>query len=112
MKKFLVIYHASQSAMEKMNTVSSQDAKKGMEPWMKWAEKCGEALIDMGTPLGNGKKVTNDGAKDSDKQIVGYSMLEVESMEKAIELLKDHPHLAWTEGCEVEVHESLPMPGV
>ena len=30
----------------------------GMEPWMAWAERCGDGLVDMGTPLGGGRKVT------------------------------------------------------
>jgi hypothetical protein len=29
----------------------------------------------------------------------------------ARDLLKDHPHLAWTPECEIEGHESLPTPG-
>lgn len=34
------------------------------------------------------------------------------SMDEAKELLQGHPHLEWAEGCEIEVHESLPLPGV
>jgi hypothetical protein len=34
-----------------------------------------------------------------------------ESMDEARELLKDHPHLAWTPECDIVVHESLPTPG-
>ena len=26
---------------------------------------------------------------------------------KALKLLQNHPHLAWTDGCVIEVHESL-----
>jgi hypothetical protein len=53
MKQFVVIYYAPASAMEKMKNSSPEDMKKGMEEWMKWAEKCGENLIDIGNPLGN-----------------------------------------------------------
>jgi hypothetical protein len=40
MKKFIVIYHASASAMEKMQDSSPDDMKKGMEQWMGWAAGC------------------------------------------------------------------------
>lgn len=33
MKKIIVIYHASASAMEQMQDASQEDMKKGMEQW-------------------------------------------------------------------------------
>jgi hypothetical protein len=30
----------------------------------------------------------------------------------AVEMLKGHPHNTWVEGCAIEVHESLPLPGM
>jgi len=39
MKKFIVLYHAPETAMETMKNTSPEDAKKGMEPWMAWAKK-------------------------------------------------------------------------
>jgi hypothetical protein len=110
MKKFLVIYYASSSAMEQMKDSSPEDTKKGMEGWMVWAKKCGDGLVDMGTPLGNGQKVKKSGSSPSEKGIVGYSLLQAESMENAVKMLDNHPHLSWNEGCEIEIHESLPMP--
>ncbi len=110
MKKFIVIYYAPISAMEQMNDTNPEEMKKGMEPWMEWAKKCGSGLVDMGTPLANGQKIINSGAMPSDKNVVGYSILQAENMEEAAEMLKGHPHLQWTDGCEIEVHESVPLP--
>ncbi len=31
-------------------------------------------------------------------------------MVAAKKLLDGHPHLEWDAGCEIEVHESMPMP--
>ncbi len=112
MKKFIVLYHAPKGAMEKMANVSPEDAKKGMEPWMTWAAKVGDGMVDLGTPLGNGMKVTKSGTHPSDKNVVGYTILQANSMEEAVEMVKGHPHLDWVDGCEVEVHESLPLPGM
>ena len=64
----------------------------------------------MGTPLGDGHKLTPTGNSPSDRQVVGYSILQAESGEAARALLEGHPHLQWGEG-EIEVHESLPLPG-
>ncbi len=34
-----------------------------------------------------------------------------EEMDEAKELLKGHPHLEWNGACEIEVHETMPVPG-
>lgn len=65
-----------------------------------------------GTPLGNGKKVTKKGIEPSDKKVTGYSILQANSMNEVVEMLKKHPHLDWTASCEIEVHKSLPTPGM
>jgi len=97
--------------MEKMHDSSPEEMKKGMEAWMVWAEKCGSGLVDMGTPLGNAQKLTETGSSPSVNNVMGYSVLQAESMEGAKKLLKGHPHLGWGKGCEIEVLESLPKPG-
>lgn len=112
MKKFIVIYHAPMEAAKKMAMASPEEAKKGMEPWFAWQKKVGSSIIDLGTPLGNGMKVTKSGTSPSDKEVVGYTILQAESMEQVVELLKGHPHLDWIDGCSIEVHESLPLPGM
>jgi hypothetical protein len=110
MKKFIVIYNSPASAMEQMQKASPEDMKKGMEQWMAWAKKCGDGLVDMGTPLSGGQKISKSGSSPSEKNVVGYSILQAENMEGAKALLEGHPHLEWANGCEIEVHESMPLP--
>ena len=110
MKKFIVVYYASVEAMEKMKDSSPEEMKKGMEPWMAWAAKTGDGLVDLGTPLMGGQKVSKSGSSPSDKNVMGYSILQAEDMQGAQALLEGHPHLEWASGCEIEVHESMPMP--
>ncbi len=112
MKKFFVFYHAPQSWSEGMKNASPQDMQKGMEQWMEWAKKCGNGLVDMGTPLGNAHKMSKDYHGSSKSDIVGYSILQAESWVEVKKMIEGHPHLAWGSGCEIEIHESLPVPGM
>ncbi|KPK28482.1 MAG: hypothetical protein AMJ61_02200 [Desulfobacterales bacterium SG8_35_2] len=113
MKKFIVIYHAPNDAMEQTAGMSEEDQAKGMEAWMQWAKKCGDHLIDMGSPLMNGQVlIPNEQSKISNRNVAGYSILQAENMEKAKELLHGHPHLAWNADCSIEVHETMPLPGM
>lgn len=110
MKKFIIIYYAPASAMEQMQDATPEEMQKGMEPWMVWAKKCGKGLVDMGSPLAGGQMLTKSGSSSSDKNVVGYSILQAEDMQGAKALLAGHPHLEWADGCEIEVHESMPLP--
>ena len=112
MKKYMVLYHAPASAVEKMMKASPEEMKKGMEAWMAWGQKVGDKMADFGTPLGNGQSVSKSGSSASDSDFNGYSIIYADSIEQAVELLKDHPHLHWAEGCKIEVFESLPTPGM
>ncbi len=113
MKKFIVIYHAPADAMEQTANTSPEDQAKGMEMWMQWAQKCGNKLVDLGAPLANGQQLSPDGkSKGSNKNVAGYSILQAENMEEAKALLKGHPHLGWNAACSIEVHETMPLPGM
>lgn len=112
MKKFIVTYHAPNSAMEQMQNTPPEEAKKGMEMWMEWANKCGTHLVDMGTPLTPGQRILpNNKSDNSKRQVCGYSILQADNMDQAKKLMEGHPHLSWNGECEIEVHESLPIPG-
>jgi len=108
MKKFMVIYRSSKEAMEKMKDMTPEEMKKGMmEPWMAWMEKCGDALVDRGAPLGKVQIVTSSGSEQGADDVGTYSILQAESMDDAVKLLDGHPHLAWG---EISVYEMKPMP--
>lgn len=113
MNKYIVIYHAPVEALKQMENTPPEEAAEGMKVWMEWAEKCGDKLVDLGNPLGNGQQVDVDGkSSPSDKQVCGYSILKAENMDAARELLDSHPHISgWDQGCTIEVHEVLPLPG-
>ena len=114
MKKFLLLYHAPQDAMAQTMNVTPEQQAKGMEMWMQWAQRCGDKLVDMGTPLMNGQKLTADGVSvASDKNVSGYSILMADSMDEAKSLLNGHPHISgWHPDATIEVHESMQIPGM
>ncbi|MGI9406358.1 MAG: hypothetical protein ACR2O4_08300 [Hyphomicrobiaceae bacterium] len=112
MKKFVVTYYAPITASEQMAKASPEEMQEGMKSWMAWAQRCGDGLADMGSPLINGRTVTEAGAAPSDKKVTGYSILQAADMDAAIKMLDGHPHLGWTDGCEIGVHEVMPLPGM
>ena len=113
MKNFIVLYHAPMDAMKQTADTSTEEQAKGMELWMQWAQKCGDQLIDLGAPLMNGQQLKVDGSsKNSSREVVGYSILKAENIDEAKKLLAGHPHLGWDASCSIEVHETMPMPGM
>ncbi len=112
MKKFIVVYYAPMDAMKQMANSTPEEQKKGMEGWMVWAQKCGDNLVDMGSPLMNGKAITMEGSANSTKEVTGYSVLQAKDLAHAESLLQGHPHLGWNAACSIEVYETMPIPGM
>lgn len=108
MTKYLVLYRAEISAQEQMANTSPEQAHAGMEAWMAWASKAGDAIVDLGMPLrpcthlGTGDTAVGDAA--------GFSIMQGESLEAVTEVLAGHPHLGW--GGTIDVLEFLPLPGM
>ncbi len=111
MKKFLVLYHAPVSASQQMANATPEQAKAGMDAWMNWAKKAGSAIVDLGLPLANGKSISQSTVNDSGATIVGYSILQADSVDDVTKLLKEHPHLNMP-GFSIDVFEGIPIPGM
>lgn len=112
MSKFVYIYHAPMTPADATPPTPEQ-MEEVMGAWNAWAGKVGDGLIDFGTPLAGGVRVTSGGATaPSKREVVGYTIIEADSAEEAIELAKVHPHLNMPGGCEIEVHEAQPIPGM
>lgn len=105
MTKFLVLYRATTTAAEQMAAGSPEQAQAGMDAWMAWSQKAGEAVVDLGSPL---SLVAAGG--DAGDPIGGYSILQAPDAPALNAVLDGHPHLA--SGGTIEVLEFLPMPGM
>jgi len=66
MKKFVVLYMASEPEFEKMRKNSTpEQRKKGMEAWMKWMNDNKASIVEGGAPLGKTKRVDANGASNT-----------------------------------------------
>jgi hypothetical protein len=112
MKKFVVLYESTVPASEQMRNVTPEQAKAGMDAWMSWARRTGSGIVDLGSPLAAAAKLNGSSQiAGGNAQVNGYSILQAESKDAVMGLLKNHPHFM-VPGASVEVFEVLPVPGM
>jgi hypothetical protein len=110
MTKFLVLYRSSVSARDQMANATPEQAKAGMEAWMAWAAKAGDAIVDLGAPVAPAAHVGPASPGVDAAQLSGFSVLQAESADALTTVLDGHPHLGM-DGGSIEVLEYLPVPG-
>lgn len=96
---------AMKDIMEKM---SPEEQKKSMDEWQKWMDDNKECFVDPGAPAGKNTRVTASGATEVSNEIGGYSIMQGESKEEVLEVLKTSPHID-TPGTYTEVMEFVDM---
>ena len=114
MSKFMVLYQAPFNATKKMGTSTPDQLKKSLAEWNAWKEKTEKAgaSFEFGMPLDAKVHLEPDGTTSESKlKVSGYGVMEAESLEKALELLKDHPHLE-AQGASLELLAFVHMPGL
>src|SRR6188472_3054606 len=79
MKKFVVLYMASEPEFEKMRKNSTpEQRKKGMEAWMKWMNDNKASIVEGGAPLGKDQARRCERSFEHKKEIGGYSVVQAE----------------------------------
>lgn len=112
MKKFLVLYRASQSGFQQMMAASPEQQKAGMEAWNNWALRSRESIVDMGAPLGKAVRVSKNGeVQASPNDLGGYSIMRAESKEALAAQMRDHPHFMTPDGW-IEIVDVIDLPGM
>jgi YCII-related domain len=111
MTRYVFVYHAPVPPAD-ATPPDPEQVDAVMAAWNAWAAKVGDSMVDFGTPLANGIRVTPDGTSPSSREVAGYSIIEAASLDAAVDLAKVHPHLTMPGGCEIEVHEAQPIPGM
>jgi hypothetical protein len=113
MKKFLVLYRANVPADEMMANSTPEQMKAGMDAWGVWMGGVGDAMLDLGAPLGASRSVDQGSpAAGGGGHVTGFSVLQADSLDAAAALVENHPHLSTPGGASVEILEYLPIPGM
>lgn len=113
MTKYMVLYHAPESARDMMANMTPEQAKAGMELWTAWMETNKDSITDLGAPLAGSQSVRRDSVADaSNSTVSGYTLLEAESPEAVVKILRDHPHFQTPGAASIEVFEVLAIPGM
>jgi len=89
---------------------SREDGAEHMKKWQAWLDNLGDAVVNPGTPLGKSKFVSAAGISDDggSDPMSGFSVVEADSMEAALEMARDCPTLEL--GGTLEVAEMMKMP--
>ncbi len=104
MAKYLFVYHGGSRPETK------ELQAKTMAAWGQWFGSMGKALIDGGNPVGKSSTVKSNGtvAKDGGSNPAsGYSLIEAQNLDEALERAKGCPLLA--AGGSVEVAQAMDM---
>ena len=109
MPKFLVLYRSPVSARDQIADATPEQRQAGMQAWMDWGARAGEAIVDFGAPLGDAETIGSAAGSPGDG-ISGFSILQADSEAGAAALLADHPHLDSGGGSSIELLEFLPVP--
>ena len=110
MTKFMVLYRSAVSAREQMAAGTPEQAQAGMDAWMAWAAKAGDAIVDLGAPLADAAHLGPGSAGGESQHVTGFSILQAESADALTRVLDGHPHLEW--GGSIAVLEFLSVPGM
>ena len=81
---------------------------KHMQNWISWTKSLGKAIVDRGFAVKPGKTIKNGSISNPESQFSGYSVVQAENLEAAIELTQGCPHLDFN-GCSIHVAEVINM---
>jgi hypothetical protein len=74
--------------------------------WRAWFDTMGERLVDLGKPVRDAATVGNCASDTT--ELDGYSIIEAENIDAAIEVAKGCPHLRWDGGVELGLLTEVP----
>lgn len=115
MKKFLAVYIGTEeSGQKKWSGLTEAEIKKrtdeGIRVWGDWVKKHEKAIKDVGSPLGQTRKVDSNGVSKFKNSLTAYTVVEAENIEEAAKMFLNHPHFTIFPGDSVEIVECLPLP--
>ena len=92
MKKYMIFGFTNIDLVDKNSEPSMEERVEINQRWRTWMSEMGELLLDMGSPLINGKPVDKNGlTRQSVSAISGYMKIQAEDLNHALELLNKSP---------------------
>jgi hypothetical protein len=74
--------------------------------WPEWFSKIDDAVVDVGSPMAEGVVLHADGSTSQETaRLRGYSLIQAEDRDEALDLLRDHPLLALSPEYTIEMFE-------
>jgi hypothetical protein len=110
MGKFLAIFHGAADEAGKAE-ITEQQSADFLTAWASWAQANERALVDAGAPLNAKKLVTAQGVKDFTDTMTGYTIVEADSHDEAVQIFAKHPHLGLFPGNSIAVLECPRLSG-
>ena len=108
MKKFMVFGFTNPDTVDLSQEPTKEEREDIMKKWRVWMEEMGELLIDMGSPLINGKAVNQTGELNRDvSHLAGYMKFSAENFEHALQLLNKSPLFNKGHGQNYELFECV-----
>ena len=103
MPNFILAYHG------KPDVETKEDGAALMTAWKAWITDLGDAVVDPGMPVGMSKTITVDGVKDNggSNPLSGITIIQAASIDEAIGMAKDCPHISGSG--TIEVAEAMQM---
>lgn len=74
--------------------------------WRAWFADMGDRLVDIGHPVRDSTRVGNSATDTT--ELGGYSVIEAESLDAALEVAKGCPHLRRDGGVEIALVTEVP----
>jgi hypothetical protein len=110
MGRFLAIFNGAADEVSKAE-LTEQQQSEFMNAWASWAQDNERALVDPGAPLNAKKLVTAQGVENFTDAMTGYTIVEADSHDEAVQIFSEHPHLKLFAGNSIAVLECPPLPG-
>ncbi|RLP88327.1 hypothetical protein EAD89_17280 [Micromonospora sp. BL4] len=109
MGKFLALFNGAADEAGKAE-LTEQQQTEFINAWASWAQANEKALVDPGAPLNAKKLVTARGVEDFTDPMTGYTIVEADSHDEAVQIFSEHPHLRIFAGNSIAVVECPPQP--
>ena len=113
MAKFIIMYMTTSEAKQAMMSITKEEQEATMVTWNAWKDALGDHILEFGSMFMMGKKmITKDAQEDPSSTVMGYTFIQADDLQEALELTSKHPFLDYHQGCHIEVQQCMTMPEI